>query len=115
MLQRVSGFPHLALKSGGPNDRAVAEGTLLPGTGRERIVPLLSMCSSRRRSYDNRPTYAQFDRLVEIMGKEPEWWVQHLTGDEISESYPRALATSTPPPLEIMPDVRIIHCLSHSS
>lgn len=81
ILQQATGFPHLALKSGAPNERAIAENTFAEDTGEERIVPLLSMCSSRRRSYDNRPTRAQFDRLVQIVGKEPEWWVQHRTGD----------------------------------
>ncbi|KAF9459175.1 hypothetical protein BDZ94DRAFT_1268964 [Collybia nuda] len=81
MIRRASGFRRIALKSARPNDRAIAEDTFVMNAEPERIVPVLSMCSTFERSYYNRPTKEQFDRLVEIVGKEPEWWIQHKPGD----------------------------------
>ncbi|KAF9459176.1 hypothetical protein BDZ94DRAFT_1056764 [Collybia nuda] len=81
IIRRASGFRRIALKSGRPNDRAIAEDTFVMNAEPEIIVPILSMCSTLERSYYKRPTKEQFDRLVQIIGKEPEWWIQHKTGD----------------------------------
>ncbi|KAF9459182.1 hypothetical protein BDZ94DRAFT_1312640 [Collybia nuda] len=81
IIQQTSGFSRVTLRSARPNDGAIAEDTFVLDTKPERIVPVLSMCSTLKRSYYNRPTKEQFDRLVEIVGKEPEWWIQHKSGD----------------------------------
>ncbi|KAF9459181.1 hypothetical protein BDZ94DRAFT_1057067 [Collybia nuda] len=83
IIRRASGFRRIALKSARPNDRAIAEDTFVMNAEPEIIVPILSMCSTLERSYYKRPTKEQFDRLVEIIGKEPEWWIQHKTGDTL--------------------------------
>jgi hypothetical protein len=81
MIQNASAFQHLLLQKGVPDERAKAENTFLSRVKPESVVPLLAMCSSRRSSFKRRPTQAQFDRLVKIVGKEPQWWVESLPED----------------------------------
>jgi hypothetical protein len=42
----------------------------------EYPVPIVAICSAGERSFANRPSQAQVDRLKQIMGGEPMWWVE---------------------------------------
>src|ERR1700729_2449483 len=61
-------------------DPTVPPGTVLkPGhrTG-EFMVPLVAICSNEAPSYKKRPSQAEVDLLLEIMGgKQPRWWVDY--------------------------------------
>ena len=50
----------------------------------ERMVPILSICTSERSSYKKRPSQAQVDALSRIMnGRQPRWWIDY----ELPSSY----------------------------
>ncbi|KAF8148932.1 hypothetical protein B0H34DRAFT_203078 [Crassisporium funariophilum] len=43
--------------------------------GRDDHVPLVSVCSSMKSSYDQRPTRAQLKKLQAILQRDPDWFV----------------------------------------
>jgi hypothetical protein len=60
-----------------------AQATLIQPQSTEVTYPLrqceayiVAICSASARSFAKRPSKAQVDRLVQIMGAEPMWWVE---------------------------------------
>ena len=61
-------------------DPTVPPGTVLkPGhRSGEFMVPLVAICSNEAPSYKKRPSQAEVDLLLEMMGgKQPRWWVDY--------------------------------------
>jgi hypothetical protein len=61
------------------NDPAAPTATVtIPGSrSREPCVPVLSIFSNESPSYRRRPSQEQVDRLVQIMGRQPRWWIDY--------------------------------------
>jgi hypothetical protein len=73
-LRLRTGIKRLALESG-LVDSTLPAGTITITGGRE--VPLLSIFSNERWSYERRPSQAQIDELSQILGKQPRWWIDY--------------------------------------
>ncbi|RDB20196.1 hypothetical protein Hypma_013062 [Hypsizygus marmoreus] len=75
ILINITGINNLTLASGQVDETAIANGTVLEEPECS-FVPLLAVCSSRRKSYDSRPSRAQFERLQELIGRPAKWWIE---------------------------------------
>ena len=73
-LRLRTGINRMALESG-LVDSTLPAGTITITGGRE--VPLLSIFSNERSSYERRPSQAQIDELSQILGKQPRWWIDY--------------------------------------
>ncbi|KAF8800410.1 hypothetical protein BYT27DRAFT_7263049 [Phlegmacium glaucopus] len=57
------------------------QGAPIPPKSTRQTLPLpivthiIAICSSHPKWFQKRPTQQQFDKLKQIMGKEPQWWV----------------------------------------
>jgi hypothetical protein len=59
-------------------DPTVPDDTVIHGYGtEERMVPIISICTTERESYQRRPSQAQVDQLSQILGKRPRWWIDY--------------------------------------
>ena len=60
-------------------DRAAPLNTVtMPGRPGEVRVPVISIFSDEGSSYRKRPSQEQVDRLSELMGKQPRWWIDYV-------------------------------------
>ncbi|KIM44238.1 hypothetical protein M413DRAFT_25675 [Hebeloma cylindrosporum] len=53
----------------------VPDDTALEYSEGVRMVRIISICTTESESYHKRPTQAQADKLSEIIGKQPRWWI----------------------------------------
>jgi hypothetical protein len=82
LLRIHSGIHKLRFKTVLPDDAPIPparKGTRqrlpLPKSG----APIISICSSKSRSFQKRPSQAKVDALKQIMGgKEPRWWMDDV-------------------------------------
>ncbi|RDB18548.1 hypothetical protein Hypma_000262 [Hypsizygus marmoreus] len=78
MLRVMSGVENLTFAMGMPNETSAEHGTETQGFGPERdMVTLLAVCSSRRASYDRRPTQEELERLEAVIGWPARWWIDY--------------------------------------
>jgi hypothetical protein len=78
LLRMHSGIKRLKLESGIKDHAAPANTTTIPGyrPGEVRVT-VMSIFSDEGPSFRRRPSQENVDRLSEIMGKQPRWWVDY--------------------------------------
>ncbi|KAI9444427.1 hypothetical protein F5148DRAFT_1255124, partial [Russula earlei] len=76
LLRAHTGIKGLKLESA-LNDPAAPTSTTMPGRPGEPRVPVLSIFSNEGPSYRRRPSQEQIDQLVQIMGRQPRWWIDY--------------------------------------
>ena len=71
----------LDLESALIDDTVPSNVATIPGHNPEEIgefrVPLTSIFSNESESFKRRPSQEKVDRLSEILGKQPRWWVDY--------------------------------------
>ena len=84
-LRNHSDIKHLDLESAFKDETAPSNVVTIPGRPGEIRVPIISIFSNERTSYKKRPSQEQVDRLTEIMGKQPRWWLDYEDPDTYDE------------------------------
>ncbi|KAF8805495.1 hypothetical protein BYT27DRAFT_6663395 [Phlegmacium glaucopus] len=74
LLRAHSGIKRLAYESALEYPQAPV-GTVIITGPLQNMVPLISIFSNERSSFPRRPSQVKVDRLSEIMGKQPRWWI----------------------------------------
>jgi hypothetical protein len=79
LLRLYSGIKHLKFKSALKDHTVPSDAVTVPGHRGigDHQVPLISIFNDRGSSFRNRPSQQQVDRLSEILGKQPRWWVNY--------------------------------------
>ena len=81
LLRLRSGIKRLDLESALIDDTVPSNVATIPGHNPEEIgefrVPLISIFSNESESFKRRPSREKVDRLSEILGKQPRWWVDY--------------------------------------
>ena len=78
LLRTHSGIKRLDLESALMDDTVPSNVATIPGHNPGEIrVPLISIFSNEYDSFKRRPSQEKVDRLSEIMGKQPRWWVDY--------------------------------------
>jgi hypothetical protein len=78
LLGRHSGIKRLYLESALVDRAATSDTVTIPGSRPGEIrVPVLSIFSDERSSFKKRPSQEQVDRLSNIIGRQPRWWVDY--------------------------------------
>ena len=78
LLRVHSGIKRLAVESALKDDAAPPDTVTIPDNlPGENRVPLISIFSDEGSSLRRRPTQEQVDRLSQIMGKQPRWWIDY--------------------------------------
>jgi hypothetical protein len=73
-----SGIKRLQLESVLKDQAAPSNVATIPGYRPGEIrVPLISIFSDEGPSFRRRPSQEQVDRLSELMGKQPRWWIDY--------------------------------------
>ena len=78
LLRKHSGIKRLAFESALKDHTVPSDAVTIPGYRPGEIrVPLISIFSDEGPSFKKRPSQEQVDRLSEIIGKQPRWWVDY--------------------------------------
>lgn len=78
LLRRHSGIKRLSFESALRDPSAPSNTVTISGYRPGEIrVPLISIFSDEGPSFRKRPSQEQVDRLSEIMGKQPRWWIDY--------------------------------------
>jgi len=74
-IKRLTRIKSLAFETVYFRPNAPPDTIFYPADSGAKVVPIISVCSSYRRSFERRPTRAAFDHLLQILGgKEAIWW-----------------------------------------
>ena len=78
LLRKHSGIKRLRFEAALIDHTVPVDAVTIPGKrlGESR-VPVISIFSNEGPSYRKRPSQEQVDRLSEIIGKQPRWWVDY--------------------------------------
>ena len=78
LLKMHSGIKRLMFEAALKDDTVPSDVVTIPGNRPGEVrVPIISIFSDEGPSYRKRPSKEQVDRLSEIMGKQPRWWVDY--------------------------------------
>ena len=78
LLRRHSGIKRLELEFAIKDQAAPSDTVTIPGYQPGEVrVPVISIFSDEGPSFKRRPSQEQVDRLSEILGKQPRWWVDY--------------------------------------
>ena len=78
VLSFQTGIKRLLLESAFKDQSAPSNAATIPGYKPGEVrVPVLSIFSDEVSSFRRRPSQEQVDRLSEIMGKQPRWWIDY--------------------------------------
>ena len=77
LLRMHSGINRLEVETALKDDRTPLNAELILGSrpGEMRHTVIMSIFSIEGPSFKRRPSQEQVDRLLEILGKQPRWWV----------------------------------------
>jgi hypothetical protein len=77
LLRIHSGIKHLGIESAIKDHTAPSDTVTVPGRPGVVRVPIVSIFTDEGPSYNRRPSQEQVDRLSQILGKQPRWWVDY--------------------------------------
>ena len=78
LLRRDSGIKHLGLTAALNDHTTPSNVVTIPGSRPGEVrVPIVAIFSDERPSFRRRPSQEQVDRLSEIIGKPPRWWLDY--------------------------------------
>jgi hypothetical protein len=78
LLMSRSGAKRLEFEAALVDHTVPPDAVTIPGNRPGEIrVPLISIFSNERPSFKKRPSQEQVDRLSQIIGKQPRWWVDY--------------------------------------
>ena len=78
LLREHSGIRRLEIESALKDHAAPSDTVTIQGSRHnEPEVPILSIFSNEGPSFKRRPSQEQIDRLSQIIGKQPRWWIDY--------------------------------------
>ena len=77
IMRALTGIKTLEMETALVDPTAPDDTAILRDEDEEQMVPIISICSNERESYQRRPSQAQVDQLSQILGKQPRWWIDY--------------------------------------